>query len=390
MKLLYGLMTCLLVSLTSMKPAQACSDFMLPFEKGKAPVISGRTMDFTDSFNTMIVKVPQGQSFVSGAPGEDGKGQGLKWDTKYGYVTVSVIHKGLDLKKLGLPVQEMPVSDGLNTEGLSAAALWLSYTTFPKVEAGDCANCMDANLLISYLLGTCRSTGEVVKTLGKIQVWVQPILKDVDRFHLSVHDKDGKSIVVEYVKGKQNIYNNDLAVLTNDPPYDWQSINYNYLYGNLQPKDLPVDKYVEFERQPNGVLQAAHHGWQAEVLGSGMYGMPGDSTPPSRFVRMAALRKSFPTQYDSMTGVQYALQLLGRVAVNEREVIEDTSNESSPSLWWVVRDHSERVLYYAMRLNHELKAVDLKKLDMSKGSGITSFTISDGAPWFTDETSKLQ
>src|ERR1035438_9464972 len=90
--------------------------------------------------------------------------------------------------------------------------------------------------------------------------------------HYVLHDAKGNSIVLEWVGGKLNIYDNTVGVMTNSPTYDWQMTNLRN-YVSLSPDNAkPVTV--------NGVQYAANG------QGSGLLGLPGDPTPPSRLVQM--------------------------------------------------------------------------------------------------------
>jgi choloylglycine hydrolase len=43
--------------------------------------------------------------------------------------------------------------------------------------------------------------------------------------HAIVQDASGKSLVIEYVGGKLNLYDNPLGVITNSPGFDWHMTN---------------------------------------------------------------------------------------------------------------------------------------------------------------------
>ena len=91
-------------------------------------------------------------------------------------------------------------------------------------------------------------------------------------------DATGKSIVIEYVGGQLHVHDNPLGVLTNSPSFDWHMTNLrNYIkfsLTNVPPLQLGGVKLARFGQ------------------GSGMLGMPGDFTPPSRFVRAVAYSQS--------------------------------------------------------------------------------------------------
>ena len=91
-------------------------------------------------------------------------------------------------------------------------------------------------------------------------------------------EPSGKAIVIEYLKGELKIFDAPLGVITNSPSYDWHETNLrNYI--NLSPVAIPDKKIGDLDFKPLGG-------------GSGMIGLPGDFTPPSRFVRAVAFSKT--------------------------------------------------------------------------------------------------
>jgi len=91
--------------------------------------------------------------------------------------------------------------------------------------------------------------------------------------HFFIQHRSGKSIVIEPVDGTLKVYDAPLGVMTNAPTYDWHMTNLqNYI--SLSVTDVDSAKL--------GPLTLPAFG-----SGSGLHGMPGDFTPPSRFVRAA-------------------------------------------------------------------------------------------------------
>ena len=80
-------------------------------------------------------------------------------------------------------------------------------------------------------------------------------------------------VIAEYVGGRLKIHDAPLGTLTNSPPYDWQTINVGN-FVDLSPVNLSERKLGKFT--------AVNYG-----QGSGAVGLPGDMSPPSRFVRAA-------------------------------------------------------------------------------------------------------
>jgi len=96
--------------------------------------------------------------------------------------------------------------------------------------------------------------------------------------HFVVHDRTGKSVVIEPLNKTLKIYDNPLGVMTNSPTFDWHMTNLrnyvNLTATNVPPIDLGGIKLAQFGQ------------------GSGLRGLPGDFTPPSRFVRAVAFSQS--------------------------------------------------------------------------------------------------
>ena len=378
-----------------------CTDLILPFGENKQPIISGRTMDFSQSpsttYITDLIKVAEGLTFTAVAPGLK---KGHSWVNPYGFVGVCMMpqkgaqhHGNAEVD----PTTMRAYTDGLNTEGLSAAALWLSYSDYEK--PGKDSQCLDIEAIIGYILGTCATVDDVQKNLAELTVWWPEKWEILVPFHISVHDSTGKSLVLEFIKGKKIYYNNTIGVLANGPAFDVHATGFYYSYNALTGADNTTDKYIQVTEDESGRNNITWGtGYQYEVLSSGMFGLPGDSSSPSRFNRAAKLRECVPDIYNAREGVQYALQVLDRLEVCEQEVLtyynpngepENPRNTYNPTLWKVIRNHRDKILYYCTRLNHNLHGVELDKLDFSKGSPACVLPMANDQ-WVIDSTAGLQ
>lgn len=85
-------------------------------------------------------------------------------------------------------------------------------------------------------------------------------------------------------------------MLTNSPGFEWHLANLNN-YVNLLPGSVDNKEW-------NGQTLAPFGG------GSGMLGLPGDVTPPSRFVRAAFFQMTAPRQATAEKAVRQAFQIL--------------------------------------------------------------------------------
>merc|ERR1712176_383661 len=121
-------------------------------------------------------------------------------------------------------------------------------------------------------------------------------------FHWAIADAQGNSIVLEFQHGKPKIYRNTVGVMTNDPFFPWQVENLNS-YSFLQPDlkestsipGMSIDVGQILDGQSVVPFNMGH--------GFNLGGIPGDASPPSRFVktffqRQVALLNSPPANLD--------------------------------------------------------------------------------------------
>ncbi len=133
------------------------------------------------------------------------------------------------------------------------------------------------------------------------------------QLHYLVTDESGASIVVEFKGGKAKIFDS-IGVITNNPTYDWHMTNMKNYIG-LQPlsRENAVFNGKTYDKLGNG---------------TGAVGLPGDFTPPSRFVRaMFFLSTAIPT---TKTGPDEAIDRAFRV-LNQFDIPEGSIVANSPT-----------------------------------------------------------
>jgi choloylglycine hydrolase len=185
-------------------------------------------------------------------------------------------------------------------------------------------------------------------------------------FHWKIADASGACIVLEIVDGgKLKIYEPFLGVITNSPEYGWHLTNLrNYL--GLTPEPRTPLMLGGLKLSPLG-------------SGSGLLGLPGDFTPPSRFVRAAALTASVRPLATAEAAVFEAFRILdnfnipvGATAAPAKVAKDITSGTQITT----VSDLKNRVLYFHTMDNREVRKIDLRKIDFSK---IKQQVLADGA-----------
>ncbi len=326
-----------LVSLVAVKTF-ACTGITLRSADGSTVV--ARTIEWSGSnLESRYVIVPRNYRQQSYVP-DKGK-QGLKFKSRYGYVGFAV-------------QQEEFVAEGINEVGLSAGLFYFprygKYETFSD-------SLMQTSLsdlqLVSYVLSTCRTIEDVKEHLT--QVHVVSIDPRASTAHWRFADTSGRQIVLEYIDGKAVFYDNPLGVLTNAPSLDWQLTNLNN-YVNLHTGSAQSQSFGSLTLVPFGA-------------GSGMLGLPGDVTPPSRFVRAAYFQTSSPQQATAAKTVAQCFQILNNFDIPiGLEVAEGATPANIPSAtqWTSATDILGRRIYYRTMYNSRIRCIDLNTIHFDK------------------------
>jgi len=338
----------------------ACTDFQVKAKDGS--VIIGRSMEFAMGVSSEVVVFPRMEKMVSRTP--DGK-TGIRWKPKYGY---------LGINALG---EKLAFVDGMNEAGLSVEFLWFTESKYQEAGNGGWISIGD---LSHWLLGNFATVDEVKKELPRMTVvgMYVPQLGMVPGFHAAVHDARGHNIVVEFINGETKIYNNPIGVMTNRPTFDWQLTNLRN-YVNLDPYDREDKTIAGVKVHPAG-------------SGTGWLGMPGDWSPPSRFVRTVMMVHSADPAGNAAEAVNLAEHILNAVDIPQGVIkTRGPANKDMVDYtqWTVIKDLTNRVLYFRSYQDLALKKVDMKKLNFNRGAEIKTIRIESGVRTIPDMTDKL-
>jgi len=178
--------------------------------------------------------------------------------------------------------------------------------------------------------------------------------KTASAIHWRVGDPSGAQIVIEIEEGKINIYENTVGVITNSPGFQWHLQNLNN-YVNLFPGSA--------ENKTIGGRTIAPFG-----AGSGFLGIPGDVTPPSRFVRAALYTSTAPVRATQMETVMQCFNILDNfnIPIGIEYPQGYVPDLPSATQWTSVIDLSSRVLFYKTMYNTSVRRIALKDIDFKK------------------------
>lgn len=223
----------------------------------KKDVYFGRTMDFSYVLDPEIYFVPKGSLWNSIFAKEAKVAQ-------YNFLGTA--------QSIG---DHLVFADGMNEKGLGVAVLYFpGYAKFDEMPVANKISLASLEL-VRFLLSFCASLDEVVAIMPKIQLVgiKDPITNSIAPLHWIVSDRSGKTITIEKMASGLAIYDNPVGVLANSPDLSYHLTNLrNYLA--ISPKQKEEEKWEQLYLTPFG-------------QGAGGFGLPGDYSSPSRFVRVA-------------------------------------------------------------------------------------------------------
>ena len=349
----------------TMPPAMgACTGISLATVHGEH--IHARTIEWGNfDLNSKLIVSPRGHDYTSQLPLEK---QGIQWRGTYGFVGISVS-------------QDNFIGEGMNEAGLNAGLFYFKgFGSLAPFDPDDVANRIIDMDLVRWMLSQFATVEEVKAALPGVKV--APVFIDEEgnpspTAHWRVTDRRGGSIVIEIIDaGEVHIYDNHVGVITNPPYFPWQVLNLNN-YINVRP-GVVAPRTV-------GDLHLKSFGY-----GSAAWGLPGDFSPPSRFVRAAFFRSTAPPLATPLDAVSQAFHILNNFDIpigvefgeEERVKIPDIP---SATQWTAVSDLASGLFYYKTMRDSAVKRVDLNRIDFTTGPE-TAFVLDKGVFTFDDVT----
>ena len=347
-------------------PAFSCTGISLKATDGAA--IRGRTLEFAYPLRSNVLVIPAGQKMDGTLP--DG-GKGLSYTTRYAIVGANAFD---------LPV----IVDGINDQGLSIGLFYFpDYAEYTDVTPDNAKRALAPYEFGLWALGNFATVDEVKQAVKDIVLAPTPApgfgstKGIVPAVHFFIQDKTGKSIVIEPVDHALKVSDAPLGVITNAPTYHWHMTNLNN-YLTLTPTDVTSAKLGPVTLQAFGT-------------GAGLHGLPGDFTPPSRFVRAAIFAQSAPPDATADEAVLSAFHILNQFDIPKGSVRGSVVNNESTEIteWTSVADLKNLRWYFRTFDNQSIHMVDLKQaLDAAKGK-IATIKMQDLVQAVTDVSTKV-
>lgn len=265
LNLILKCLLCSSIAAASITNSFACT--VLAIKDANGNVYQGRTNEFAGQQPDDITYWPAGSRMESITP--DGK-QGKAYITKYGVLAVT-------LKQLVPGAKQDTIHEGVNDQGMTITTNAM-INDLPLAISVSPDKILAATDLGTWALGNYQNVAQVKQAIQnkEAEFWLPQIPSMANYkapLHFALYDKVGGNIVIEFVGGKTNVYDNPAYVMTNDPPLPWHLTNLNN-YAHLTNIDKNTGQF-------NNLKVAASDS------GGNMAGLPGIETSVGRFVKAA-------------------------------------------------------------------------------------------------------
>jgi choloylglycine hydrolase len=342
-----------IASLMIWQTARACTGIRLIAKDGS--VVVARTLEFGADLESKVGVFPAGTSIVGVLPNN---ATGIGFTTKYGIVGANAF---------GLPM----VVDGLNDRGLYVGEFFFPGSAgYTNVTPENASRAMAGYQYSMWILGNFATVAEVKAAYDRVVLvpTVVPQLGMAPPVHFRIVDKTGAAVVVEPIGGRLVIYDDPFGVLTNSPTFDWHMTNLNNYAGlsAMNRSPLTLQGYTL-----NGFGQ-----------GSGFYGLPGDFTPPSRFVRAVAFEAAAVQPATAGDGVQQVFHILNNFDIPVGAVRGEVNGKTIDewTLWTSAEDLTNLQFYFRTFNDQSLRSVDVRKALAGAGSTVKYLQMETDQP----------
>lgn len=332
----------------------ACTGLRLIAKDGG--VVVGRTMEFGFDVHSTAIVVPAGTQLTSSL---SDKSKGMFYTSKYGIVGANV---------MGMNV----IVDGVNEKGLYVGGYYFAgEASYSDPDPKKYKQSLAPEDYGTWLLASFSSVAEVKANFNKVILVPNPnehIGGESFPGHFVVHDATGACVVIEPVNKTLVIYDNPIGAMSNSPTFDWHLTNLrNYI--NLTPTNVPAIEISGVKISQFG-------------QGTGLRGIPGDFTPPSRFIRAVAFSQTavqLPTAKETVPQVFHIMNAfdipVGAVRDVHGEVVHHdytvwTSVSDLQNLTWAIKTYNDQTI----------QSIDIKKALTAAGNQVKYISMDTQQP----------
>ena len=243
--------------------------------------------------------------------------------------------------------------DAVNEKGLAMAGLnFVGNAAFNSVS--DSIDNVASFEFIPWILGQCSTVNEAKALMDHMNLTDTPFSKQLPpaQLHWIIADAN-EAITVESMRNGLHIYQNDVGVLTNNPPFYQQIFHLNN-YMQLSPDD-PKNRFsdkITLQRYSRGM---------------GAIGLPGDLSSQSRFVRAAFTKLNSVSGKSEEESVSQFFHILETVS-QTRGCCRLGDGRYEITIYSSCCNATKGIYYYTTYGNRQISAIDMHKTNLSSST----------------------
>ena len=287
----------------------------------------GRNLDLECKFGEKVVITPRNYEFKLR------KEKSFK--TKYAMIGMATV------------VDQYPLyAEACNEKGLSIAGLnFPEYAHYKDEEKGKIN--ITPFELTPWILGNFENIEDLKEVLNNVNLINISFSEEIQLtpMHFMIADKNN-SIVLEQTKEGLKIYDNLVGVLTNSPPFIYHLTNLNN-YLNLTPNfaENRFTNKIELDAYGNGM---------------GTLGLPGDTSPSSRFVRVAFNKLNSVCDESEETSISQFFHILDSVSMIRGSTITKNKKYDITNYSCCI-NIDKGIYYYKTYENNQITAIRMNE-----------------------------
>ena len=317
--------------------ALACTGITMRARNGD--MVAARTIDWAEAeTNNIYTVVPRGHVTKSFLP--DNTQNGLEFTAKYGFVGLG-------------PERPEFVVDGTNETGLNAGLFYFpDYGEYQKYDETMRDITLADLQVVSWILSNFSSIDEVIENIANVRI--VSIYPQSSTVHWRITEPGGRVVVMEIINGTPTFHENDIGTIANAPSFDWQKTNLN--------------SYVNLTSGTAGPTKLGRDTLKSFSGGTGLLGLPGDFSSPSRFVRAAFFSNMAIQQPDAPATIPVAFHILNNLDVPFGTAFAPGKAKldmPSATQWTVASDLKNGVLYYHTMFNRVIRKIDMANINFA-------------------------
>lgn len=288
----------------------------------------GRTLDNEFSFGEKVTVTPRNFPFRFS--------NGRKITSHYAIIGMAYVRDNYPL-----------YFDAMNEKGLCMAGLnFVGNAVFGKEKDG-CDN-IAVYEFIPWILSQCTNVNDAMYLLEKINLTDKPFSNDLPtaQLHWILADRN-QAITIECTDDGVHFYENQVGVLTNNPPFEYQMQHLNnYMHLSARNPENHFASDIDFSVYSKGM---------------GAIGLPGDWSSQSRFVRACFVKMNSVKEKDEMSAVNQFFHIMG--SVNQVKGCALTDDGSEYTVYTSCMNADKGIYYFNTYENRQLNAVDMNSID---------------------------